>query len=273
MTFDYGRPVGANTERGLLEQIPDREFQKVTRSTVPLMQLWLTESGRRARDQVLALLGVGKPKIRRSIFEYTAPATCDKCSARGKVSCTDLMLETDGGALAIEAKYKEGLYPSIKRWRASKANSGNADAVLRHWINHSIGLGAPIDARYDGLVYQLVHRTASACIAAGRDGKPGVVLLLFSDAHLEEYSDAVWRLAQALEPRIPTITLKLLLVPARPDVRLKSELAAVSEALRAETLRAWLLGGAAVYRFDDASEVSPTQRAPRGTRRPHPSSK
>lgn len=270
MDFVYGRPIEARTGAELLDQIPDREFDKVTRSTVPLLQLWLTDAGRAARAELLEKLGTHGTAIRKAAFEYTVPANCRPCSARGKVSCTDLLLHAGRDVLAIEAKYREQRYPLVRKWRTSTSKKDNADAVLAHWVRHAIGMDGPVGDNYDHLVYQLVHRTASACTAAGEAGRPVVVLLLFSDAHRDDYSAAMSDLAAAFAGREPKISFRTMLVQTKPDEAAHAELTSVrAPTLRAETLRAWLRGGRPVYSFGRVDEVH-TSTASRPERRRDP---
>ncbi|MGV7223183.1 MAG: DUF6946 family protein [Nitrospinales bacterium] len=80
----------------------------------------------------------------------------------GNPSHTDLMLIIDKAGIAIEAKYTEPRYATVKKWRNDSENRRN---VLEGWLNligSVTGESATIEA-VDDIEYQLIHRLASVC--------------------------------------------------------------------------------------------------------------
>jgi hypothetical protein len=182
MHFCHGKKGSSANLDELIENTPNHEFAKVTRSTIPLLT-WMQQGGVEALCQQLGM----KPPTKATL-EYEVSARCKNCGSTGKSSFTDLMLETDDAAIAIEAKYTEGLYENVSAWLPRTAKPENKKAVLKHWLRCHLKLDEP-HVFADDLIYQLVHRTASACAAAAATSKPNahVVLLLFGNKHLEEY--------------------------------------------------------------------------------------
>jgi len=114
-------------------------------------------------------------------LEYTAKPqyTAGTQRGAGKVSCTDLMAISGGSALAIEAKWTEKRYETVKSWSQRGSGSSNRQTVLDGWLGllqqHST---LPLNpASFSDAVYQMVHRAASAR-DAGKD--PRMAYLIFS---------------------------------------------------------------------------------------------
>jgi len=81
---------------------------------------------------------------------------------RGKASHTDLMLLNDSQAIAMEAKWTEPRYPEVCAW---DDKSTNRQQVLEGWLSLIRPFALPPLARDNvhHTVYQMLHRTASAC--------------------------------------------------------------------------------------------------------------
>jgi len=185
----------------IVDSYPDKEFASPSRSTVALLS-WLKDSGR--VEATLNRCGLVRPEEYH--FEYTASPLYKKQDehGRGKSSCTDLMVVGAGGVLAIEAKWREPKYPTVGKWLDDpNGDKLNRLKVLKGWINRLVLEDADIDlTRYSEIVYQLLHRAASAVKAAGSDKTPGMAMIVFSlegDAgqDINEYKEQLLKLKKA----------------------------------------------------------------------------
>ena len=128
---------------GLVEAMPDREFQNVTRSTIPLLAFWME----RELDSKSAFH-----------FEYTVSSV-----GRARPSHTDLMIISPDVVVGIEGKSTEPRYPTVEKWLDDGRPSKRT--VLKHWstlISTCTGV-TPSPVALDLCVYQMVHRLASVC--------------------------------------------------------------------------------------------------------------
>jgi hypothetical protein len=161
----------------------ENEFASPFRSTVPMLAYWQGLEGR--LQDFLGCLGlVGNAADLSATFE----AKVKPPQGRGKASCTDLLLSGNGQRIAIEAKYTEPIYETVANWLTAGSNIDNRRDVLSGWlalINAACGTQLTIDA-VQGVVYQLLHRTASACAVPG--AKPVVVYQVFTTDKHEEYT-------------------------------------------------------------------------------------
>ena len=89
---------------------------------------------------------------------------------QGNASHTDLMVISGTFSLAVEAKWTESRYETVGKWlsRSSKVhNANNKRDVITGWLdllqNHT-GHSYHIKS-FSNVVYQMVHRAASACEA------------------------------------------------------------------------------------------------------------
>lgn len=148
-------PYGSFAE--LIGSLPDDAVASPRRSTVPLIAYW------RRRDALEALwasLGVSAPAEVDLRFEHSTPVR----KGTGKPSYTDLMIVTDAVAVAIEAKFTEPRYETVRDW-LGPTPSRNRHAVLNGWlsyINDATGGQCTGDSVKD-VPYQVVHRTAAVC--------------------------------------------------------------------------------------------------------------
>lgn len=210
MSIHLGTSSRSFTFADLVRALPDKEFERDTRSTVALLA-WSKDERR-----VAALArAVGAPPAGQTVarFEYPERAGCSACGGRGKPSFTDLLLDLGSDVLAIEAKRNERRYPTVKEWYA-KSPTANRRAVLAHWLECCLRLPGPI-TRYHGLVYQMVHRAASARCAAG-DRRGHVVHLLFNAEHADEYVEASKHAASLLAPS-GDLRFHVVVVPTVPS--------------------------------------------------------
>jgi hypothetical protein len=191
---------------------PSDEFASPTRSTVPLLSLVLhgTETWRQI------LREVGMPERETAVhleYKVRSPA------GRGNASHTDAMLIAGSQACAIEAKWTEPAYATVRDWLGADA-SLNRQAFLNGWLS----LLQPHATRemslssVANLTYQTLHRAASACAAGG---KPTLAYLAFTPgphggpAESSHLRDSLEQLAAALGSGA-SLSLWLIEVETRP---------------------------------------------------------
>jgi hypothetical protein len=140
----------------LLELFPDDEFQNLTRSTIPLLHYW-RQHEQTAHRVITGVFGADLP-IADLRFEYEVPAF-----GGNPPSCTDIMCLSNDVAVAVEAKSTEPMYELVGGWRQD-GNQQNRLNVLNHWIDLIDARTHGVNVRnVDGVVYQMLHRLASAC--------------------------------------------------------------------------------------------------------------
>lgn len=195
-TLHHGLPSSLDYTN-LLDATTDGDLATPTRSTVPLLAYW-RDHDLRARE---LLAGVGSsPAAGASAqlcFEYPTK------SLRGRrASMTDLLVLADAVAVAVEAKWTEPRYDTVAKWLPTTKTGAD---VLRHWLDliEPYAEVTASDAVSD-CVYQMIHRTASAC-AQGRE-----------QAHV------VYQVFQSPEAKYdPTSDLARLKAVLRPSERLR----------------------------------------------------
>ena len=173
----------------LLRLYPDEELPTITRSTVPLLAYWRTYAER--VPQLLSRLGATQSNSARLHFEMTVPSATIPSSRRlNRPSHTDLMIFTGDHTTAIEGKWKESRYETVGDWLGIEQTK-NRLGVIDHWLAM---IGRRVDrslARddFNDVVYQMVHRAASACLT--EVGKMALVYQYFgaSDAESKGYEN------------------------------------------------------------------------------------
>lgn len=171
----------------LVDLLPDSSFASPRRSTIPLLDYC-----RVPRDPLHALGRAADVDFRSPVelrFEYTVPVR----RGVGKPSCTDLMIRTSDGLIAVEAKYTEPEYESVGEWLGDDPTPNRLE-VLNGWLEMIGSFVKTTIAPQEvaELPYQLVHRTASAC--SGNGGTAAVVYLVFGDA-ADKYATSLGSLA------------------------------------------------------------------------------
>lgn len=191
--FFFGRtPV--RDYRHLLDAYGTKEFASPTRSTVPLLalvhQAWPLFRELLAHFQM--------PESARLHFEFrVAPPR-----GRGKSSHTDLMACCDDRALAIEAKWREPRYQTVREWLTGHRDDngiesrGEAEArpednrteVLFGWLEllQSQALCSLQCEHVSDVVYQMLHRAASVCAASEHPQLAYLQFKLLSDGQPED---------------------------------------------------------------------------------------
>lgn len=166
MTLHFGAP---NRIPSVAEAVPrygDGEFKSKTRSTVPMLDLLI--HSREVFDAIIREIGF--PATHDMSLEYTA----GPFGGRGKASYTDVMLTSRDESLAIEAKWTESMYETVQKWLG--AGSENKRKVRDGWIAR---LGQTDSTPFDSVIYQMLHRAASAAHAGT---KPQLAYFLFKSS-------------------------------------------------------------------------------------------
>jgi hypothetical protein len=94
----------------------------------------------------------------------------DPPRGKGNPSHTDMMVLSADNALALEIKWSEPRYGTVRDWIQQGRNPDNRRKVLTGWLEllqsqavHTLRL-----EDYSDAVYQMVHRAASACAQSKR---------------------------------------------------------------------------------------------------------
>lgn len=181
-----------NAYSQLIDAIPSGALQSPLRSTVPLLDYFRTPKQR------LSELGTSVGLVLDDTSELSFERAVPVQKGRGKASYTDLMIETNDAAVAVEAKFSEPVYQSVERWLGRPAPQNRSD-VLAGWVDliRRTTKCSGIEAdTFSTLPYQLVHRTASVCHASRRSRC--VSYLLFGGRHAKEYTGHLMELSQIL---------------------------------------------------------------------------
>jgi hypothetical protein len=138
-----------------------KEFASPTRSTIPMLALL-------KHDPDLFREIVGKLGLTGS-FDLFLEYTVGPFGGRGKPSHTDVMVTQSGCSLAIEAKWTEPMYETVKDWLSKGHGEGaNRKAVLQGWLGvlqNALNCGNLDFNDFDDVVYQMIHRASSAAYA------------------------------------------------------------------------------------------------------------
>lgn len=163
MNIHFGKPNKINTIREAVPLYSSNEFDSATRSTIPM----------------LTLLGHFPDLFNKIVREIEFPTNYDMFleytvgpfKGRGKPSHTDVMLKSGKDSMAIEVKWTEQIYPDVKDWpKKGATKTQNQKAVLEGWLDAlSKRLAKSLDlSHFDNVVYQMIHRAASAAFAGER---------------------------------------------------------------------------------------------------------
>jgi uncharacterized protein DUF6946 len=177
-----------------VDSLPDREFQNLTRSTIPLLCYWREDRHTKV-SQICQQLGLPDREM-TSNFAVEVAAILD-----ARASETDLMLTAPQLAIAVEAKWSEPRYETVETWRKRTSRWRPA---LEHWLQHLKPFAdAPSPDEMDHLVYQMIHRCASACATAGALGTAVLLYQVFEDAKHDTsfYATDLRELISALKPK------------------------------------------------------------------------
>ncbi len=187
----------------MFEEIADREFVNLTRSTIPLLSYW--REPERALEAVAAAIGLTDIRRAYVLFEAETPSLKPKY----KSSFTDVMLLSRSVAVAIEGKWSEPRYETVGEW----CTSDRRRDVLRHWLALIKPYSAypDQDDLFSDLVYQMIHRSASAC-AQKRENSVLIYQVFRDKARPDHYSKDLRLFVETLKP-LKTFRVLLCRVP------------------------------------------------------------
>ena len=142
---------------GLISAYKDGEFESPYRSTVALLSL--VKHGGEMWADIVRELGLSDQA------DLHAEFTVAPQSGRGKASHTDVMLRESGCSRAIEVKWGETQYQTLKEWLADGNVAGNRQAVASGWLSllRSHTDREPTIEDVGEVIYQALHRAAAAC--------------------------------------------------------------------------------------------------------------
>jgi hypothetical protein len=174
-----------------LRHMPDQGFARITSSTIPLLCYWRNKG--RALKNIAAALEL--PDLISSCVTFEAET--GSLGPRDKSSYSDVMIQSSTSVVAIEGKWTEGRYTTVKKWRTSD----HRQDVLDHWLGQMQNYIDPEEQFETAeLVYQMIHRCASACSRS-----PSVAVLLyqiFTDSNPHEfYARDLKKFVSILKPR------------------------------------------------------------------------
>lgn len=164
----------------LCEQMTGKALQSPYRSTVPLLSL--VEHSQPDWQALLALWGA--PSDNTVHFEYRVPSP----KPRGNPSQTDALLMSDSMVWAVEAKWTEPRYERVaKRIRKPESDGADPRITVAGWLKYLqpfAGKDLCVDD-FSEVVYQVLHRAASACaVATANRLHPHLVYLHFHPSPL-----------------------------------------------------------------------------------------
>ena len=210
-----GAPVA--DVKDLCRRLGGTALRSPFRSTVPLINLVA-----HASPQWQALLkALGAQPEATVHFEYRVPSP----KAGGSPSQTDALVTSDVAAWAIEAKWTEPSYETVaKRTGKPEADGADPRATIAGWLGYIQPFATrPLEVNeFAEVVYQMLHRTASAChVAMTRKLRPELVYLHFrpspmkASATKQRYLDDLRRL-HTLVGNPSGLTFSLAEMPLRP---------------------------------------------------------
>lgn len=175
--FDIERVGGIED---LCKRMTGKALQSPFRSTVPLLSL--VENSQPEWQSLLALLGA--PPDSAIHFEYCVASP----KPGGNPSQTDALLMSDSTVWAVEAKWTEPRYETVaKRIRKPESDGGDPRTTVDGWLKY-LRPFATRDLHVDDfldVVYQVLHRAASACaVATANQLQPHLVYLHFHPSSL-----------------------------------------------------------------------------------------
>ncbi|GAA4441181.1 DUF6946 family protein [Bremerella cremea] len=195
------------TVQQAISKLAPSELNRPTVSTIPMLDLMIHHEDQ--FQEIIEELGMGKPDC--LTLEYTA----GPFAGRGTASHTDVMLQNAEQSLAIEAKWTESMYETVENWLTG-AKGENKSKVLQGWFTQLRHYSFPVD--YQKLIYQMVHRAASAAEAGA---SPGMAYFLFevegfsSGASQDAIQYELKRLRTFLPASFRLHTVKVHLEPAK----------------------------------------------------------
>lgn len=164
----------------LCQRMTGKALQSPYRSTVPLLSL--VEHSQPEWHSLLVLWGA--PPDRTVYFEYRVASP----KPGGNPSQTDALLMSDHTVWAVEAKWTEPRYETVsQRMRKPESDGADARTTVGGWLKYLQPFATQelcVDDSVD-VVYQVLHRAASACaVATANQLTPHLVYLHFHPSPL-----------------------------------------------------------------------------------------
>lgn len=180
--YYYGTPEG-DEELFLDILSKNTDVNSFRTSSIPLTEFWLS----RNKELNQTLLNKINPAIdfdsTKKCFEYPVYATKNYNGQEqriGQPSMTDLMLFTENYTIAVEGKFTENLYETIFKWLPKDSKKTDKYDVLQSWYKYIKPYcnykDKDVNEIEKKVVYQFLHRTASACYCSSKNSTMPVVL-------------------------------------------------------------------------------------------------
>lgn len=189
--------------------LQDKEFTNLTRSTVPLACYW--------RDRSKALATLAKALDLHDLVDARIEFEAETESVgRAEASHTDVMVRSSTACVAIEAKWTEPEYQTVARW---SARVKKPLPVIEHWLKRIRPFAElPDSDEVSDLIYQMLHRCASAC-EPGRDSV-ALVYQVFTDSDhgAEPYEKSLKRFVETIRPT-HRLRMRLIEVPLKKTLQ------------------------------------------------------
>jgi hypothetical protein len=167
--YYFGQPNSMHRVSEAVQHYTNNEFNSPTRSTIPMLSLMMHDPP--LFNEIIQQLGM--PKERDLFLEYKVESPANTRTHYH----TDVMLKSGSDALAIEAKWTEPMHDDVNHWLTTATNGR---AVLDGWLKTLLKVIAKrrLEAEnFDNVVYQMIHRAASAAATSFR---PRLAYFLFS---------------------------------------------------------------------------------------------
>lgn len=219
--YYYGTPHG--DEKLVLDILSQSEVKSFKTSSIPLTEFWLSRNAKLSKKLLDKIDPIIDFDSAVKCFEYPVYATKNGKKI-GRPSMTDLMILTDKYSIAIEGKFTEDLYETICKW-LPKSGKSEKPNVLQSWYEYIESYcdykSGDMEKIENTVVYQFLHRTASACYCATESNTVPVVLYqLFYDMkdskskqHQEEEAKQIKEFASLLQFDPDKIKLLIELTP------------------------------------------------------------
>lgn len=222
--YYYGSPNG--DEELVLDILSKSDLKSFKTSSIPLTEFWLLRNenvSKKLLDKIDTDIDF---ESAFKCFEYPVYATeKDSLKKIGRPSMTDLMIITAKYAIAVEGKFTEDLYDTIKEWIDGCSEKSEKPVVLKSWYDYiesycDYKLSDPKELE-EKVVYQFLHRTASACkTSIDKNKLPVVLYQLFYDKedpkslkHQEDVKKKLEEFASLLHFKYEKIKLVIELTP------------------------------------------------------------
>ena len=188
---DYYFGSTKNTYEKALDGLYTTDVHSYKTSSIPLTEFWNPKNSFYI-NKLLNKIGWTEEDFDNSkkFFEFPVkPKINNQYVERARPSMTDFMIrynELNGFSekqIAVEGKFTEDLYETISQWKKSKSANSNKDDVLKSWYsyieNYCDFSESSKEVINQNVVYQFLHRTASACY---QTKNPVLLYQLFYDA-------------------------------------------------------------------------------------------